>query len=79
MRNENINLTENSQSRKARVSGSVVLKTNAWEHNCADGCCHTYGTDVWINNTKVTQGDFDSIQSILKEVLESLGYNVEFL
>lgn len=62
---------------KAAVSGSVVLKTNAWEHNCGDGCCHTYGTDVWINDVKVTQGDFDSIQSILKDVLESLGYKVD--
>jgi hypothetical protein len=32
MRNENINLTENSQSRKTRVSGSVtVLPDNFWD------------------------------------------------
>jgi len=70
-------LNTNAQSCQNAVSSSVVLKTNSWQHNCGDGCCHTYGTDVWINDIKVTHGDFDSIQSILKEVLESLGYSVE--
>jgi len=54
----------------------IKIKTKSWDHVCGDGCCTSYGTDVWINGEKVSQGEFDSIDEILREVLEYLEFNV---
>ena len=55
----------------------IEIKTKPWEHTCADGCCHTYGTDVYINGEKVSQGNFDDIQVILEEVLAHLKFKIK--
>jgi hypothetical protein len=55
----------------------VKIKTESWDHTCGDGCCHSYGTDIYINDKKVSQGDYNCIDLILQEVLESLGYEIE--
>ena len=55
------------------------IKTENWTHTCGDGCCHTYGTDVFINDEKVSQGDYHCIDTILIDVLESLGHKVNLV
>lgn len=55
----------------------LEIKTEPWQHTCADGCCYTWGTDVYINNEKVTQGDCDDIQAILEEVLIHLNFKIK--
>jgi hypothetical protein len=56
----------------------LKIKTQDWSHTCGDGCCYSSGTDIFINDEKVSQGEFNSIELILTEVLESLGYEIEF-
>jgi hypothetical protein len=55
---------------------TLKLKINSWNHTCNDGCCSSFGTDVFINDEIVSNGDYDDIQLILKEVLTELGYEV---
>lgn len=55
----------------------LKLKTEYWDHTCGDGCCHSSGTDIYINDVRVSTGDYDNIHLILTDVLESLGYEIE--
>jgi hypothetical protein len=55
---------------------NLKIKTKSWNYTCGDGCCYTWGTDVFINGKKVSQGNSDNINTILKEVLEHLGYQI---
>lgn len=56
---------------------NIKLEVNDWSHICGDGCCYAYGTEVIINDEKVTNGEFSDIESILADVLEKLGYTIE--
>jgi hypothetical protein len=56
---------------------NLKIKTKSWNYTCGDGCCYTWGTDVFINGKKITQGKSDNINTILKEVLEYLGYQIK--
>lgn len=53
----------------------IDLKFEDWNYSCGEGCCHYYGTDIFLNDKKV---DFngDSIEGAVKAVLEHLGYKV---
>ena len=48
-----------------------------WEHICGDGCCHTYGTDIYLNGEKLDEQNAEDSENALKAVLDKLGYNVE--
>jgi hypothetical protein len=52
------------------------IKIKEWDCTCGDGCCYTWGKDVFINDEKVSSGDYDDITIILKDVLGNLGYKV---
>jgi hypothetical protein len=56
---------------------NLKIKTKSWDYTCGDGCCTTWGQDVFINNEKVSTGDYNNIELILKEVLEHLGYEID--
>ena len=58
--------------------GNLNLRTEEWEHTSHDGCCHTYGTKVFINNVQVTSGYANQIDDLLQEILEYLGYDIIF-
>ena len=49
-----------------------------WEHNCGDGCCYTYGTDIYLNGERLDEQHAEDSKNALKAVLEKLGYKVEF-
>ena len=53
------------------------IETKYWTHECADGCCFRTGTEIFVNEVSVSQGEDDDLQTVLKEVLEHLGYEVE--
>jgi hypothetical protein len=55
----------------------LKIEIEEWSHTCGDGCCYTYGTDIFINGKKVSSGDYNNTEIILKEVLESLNFDVE--
>jgi hypothetical protein len=55
----------------------IKIKLSDWEHTCGDGCCTTFGTDVFIDGIKVSQGDYYKLDLILDEVLRHLGFITE--
>lgn len=55
----------------------LIIKTEEWSHTCHDGCCHTYGTIIYLNDKKVTSGYANEIDTLLQEVLKYLGYEVQ--
>lgn len=45
-----------------------TIELKEWDHRCGDGCCYTYGTELWVNGKLVTQnfeGNEHSIQALL--------------
>ena len=45
-------------------------------YNCSDGCCTNYGTIIKVNGVELNSHNQDAY-TILKNVLEFLGYEVE--
>jgi len=69
--------TQVPQSLKTAVSGSLNIEFEDWDHTCGDGCCYTYGTDIYLNGEKLDEQNAEDSKNALKVVLEKLGYNVE--
>jgi len=47
-----------------------------WDYTCGDGCCTTYGTTTIVNGVEMPSNNQDA-ETILRMVLEHLGYEVE--
>jgi hypothetical protein len=47
-----------------------------YNYDCADGCCTTYGTITKVNDIKLHFHNQDA-GSIVQQILEHLGYEVE--
>ena len=45
-------------------------------YNCSDGCCTDYGTIIKVNGVELPSHNQDAY-TILKNVLEFIGYEVE--
>lgn len=56
----------------------LVIELEEWDHTCGDGCCYTFGTDIYINGEKIEGEDGFNNHQLLTAVLNKLGYtNVE--
>jgi len=55
----------------------IIIKLEDWDHTCEDGCCNTYGTDIYVNGEKLDEQYADNPSNALIAVLEKLGYEVE--
>jgi N-acetyl-anhydromuramyl-L-alanine amidase AmpD len=55
----------------------LTIELQDWDHTCGDGCCTTYGTDIYLNGEKLEEQYADNSTNALKAVLEKLGYEVE--
>ena len=55
----------------------LIIELQDWDHTCGDGCCTTYGTDIYLNGEKLEEQYADNSTNALKAVLEKLGYEVE--
>jgi hypothetical protein len=76
--NDSKELNDVNRINEVNISNKkLIIKSQGWNHTCGDGCCYTLGTDVFINGKKITQGDYDDIDLILSDVLQSLGYEIE--
>ena len=62
---------------KGAVSGSLIIELEDWNHTCGDGCCYTYGTDIYLNGEKLDEQYAGESINALKAVLEKLGYKAE--
>lgn len=59
------------------VSGSVLkVKLHEYGYSCSDGCCYNYGTITTVNDIELPCHNQDT-ETILRQVLEHLGYKVE--
>jgi hypothetical protein len=47
-----------------------------YDYDCADGCCTTYGTITKVNDIELQNHNQDT-GSIVQQILEHLGYEVE--
>lgn len=61
------------------ASGSVLkIKLNEYNDKCPTGCCLVYGTITTVNGIELPCHNQDA-ETILKQVLEHLGYVVEIV
>lgn len=59
-----------------KSSNKVKVIITEWTHNCSDGCCTTYGTNININGVDLECQNQD-VETILRNTLDYLGYKVE--
>lgn len=52
----------------------LLIELEEWDHNCGDGCCYTYGVDIYVNGEKIENEDGSSNHQLLTAVLNKLGY-----
>ena len=55
---------------------SVKIKIKEYGFSCSDGCCYNYGTITTLNGKELPCHNQDA-ETIVKQVLEHLGYTVE--
>lgn len=59
------------------VGGSVLkISMRDYSNECGDGCCHDYGTITTVNGVQMQAHNTDK-ETIMRQVLEYLGYKVE--
>ena len=54
----------------------VKIELSEYLYNCTDGCCTEYGTVTTVNGKELPLYNQD-VGTILRQVLEELGYEVE--
>jgi len=52
------------------------IKLHDYYYTCGDGCCTNYGLIKTVNGVQMSSHNQD-VYTVLKEVLEHLGYEVE--
>jgi len=52
----------------------IIIELEDYDYTCGDGCCYEYGTIVRVNGEELPFRN-DDRETILKQVLEHLGYN----
>ena len=52
----------------------LLIELEDWNHTCGDGCCYTYGTNIYINGEQIEDEDGANPHQLLKAVLTKLGY-----
>ncbi len=59
------------------VNGAVLkIELNEYDYTCGDGCCRNFGTITIVNGIELPCHNQDA-GTILRQVLEHLGYKVE--
>jgi len=56
----------------------LKIEIDHWDHNCSDGCCYTYGTNININGVDLEIQNQD-IETQIEQILKHLGYEVEIV
>ena len=56
----------------------VEIVLNEWDYTCGDGCCYDWGVDVIVNGEEMEHKNEDT-ETILRQVLEHLGYEVDII
>jgi hypothetical protein len=56
------------------LEDEVLIELEEWDHECGDGCCHTYGTNIYVNGEQLENEDGTNPHQLLTAVLTKLGY-----
>jgi len=56
----------------------VKIELEEYWYKCGDGCCDNYGTITRVNGVELDLHNQDT-RTILKQVLEHLGYDAEII
>lgn len=56
----------------------VKIEFNHYHNTCGDGCCDNYGTITTVNGVELECHNSD-VETIVKEILKQLGYEVEMV
>jgi len=56
----------------------LKIELREWEHTCTDGCCFSFGQDVYLNDEDLLEQNADNAENALNAVLTKLGYDVSF-
>ena len=56
------------------LEDEVLIELEDWDHRCGDGCCYTYGVNIYINGEQIEDEDGTNPHQLLKAVLTKLGY-----
>ena len=59
------------------MSKKLEIKLVDWDYTCGDGCCYSFGQDIYLNGKKLDEQHADNSVNALKSVLIELGYEVE--
>lgn len=54
----------------------VRIELEEYGYHCTDGCCYNYGTITKVNGKELDSHSQD-VATILRQVLEELGHDVE--
>jgi hypothetical protein len=52
----------------------LLIELEEWDHTCGDGCCYTYGVNIFVNGEQIEDEDGSNPHQLLKAVLNKLGY-----
>lgn len=58
-------------------SKPLIIEMKDWHHQCGDGCCDSYGTDIFLNGERLDEQNAEDSKNALIVVLEELGYKVD--
>ena len=56
------------------LEDEVLIELEDWDHRCGDGCCYTYGVNIYINGEQLENEDGTNLHQLIKAVLTKLGY-----
>jgi len=54
----------------------IKIKFTEYDRKCGDGCCDVFGTITEVNGVEL-RGHSQDVDTIVKNILEHLGYEVE--
>jgi hypothetical protein len=57
-----------------KTEEELLIELEEWNHTCGDGCCFTYGTNIYVNGKQIEDEDGTNPHQLLKAVLNKLGY-----
>jgi len=52
----------------------LLIELEEWDHTCGDGCCYTYGVNIFVNGEQIEDEDGTNPHQLLTAVLNKLGY-----
>jgi hypothetical protein len=52
----------------------LLIELEEWDHTCGDGCCYTFGVNIFVNGEQIEDEDGSNPHQLLTAVLNKLGY-----